>query len=142
MTRGSWKTIGAVVIAIDTNIIVRALTADDPEQAERVRTMLAREQVFVSTTVLLEAEWVLRKMYSLDARRIPDAIEAFTSLPQVHLEHPERVVLALERVRQGIDFADALHQAAAAEAGCDAFVTFDRALVKRGAALPAPARLI
>ena len=114
------------MIAIDTNIVIRALTDDDVAQTERVRALLAEEQLFVATTVLLETVWVLRSSYKVTGQRLADALEAFIALPQVHLERPERVRTALRQVRQGYDFADALHHASAADAGCDAFVTFDR----------------
>ncbi len=120
------------MIAIDTNVIVRGVTADDPEQTERVLALLqSGEDLFVATTVLLEAEWVLRKSYQLGARGAPEVIEAFVALPQVQLEHPKRVLAALRRAREGFDFADALHHAAAAEAGCESFATFDIALASR-----------
>lgn len=120
--------IGRPVIAIDTNIVVRALTADDAAQTERVRALLEQEQVFVSTTVLLETDWVLRRIYRVDPREVPKALEAFIALPQVRLEHPERAMHALRLVRQGFDFADAMHHAAALDAGCETFVTFDQKL--------------
>ena len=122
------------MIAIDTNVIVRGLIADDRQQTERVLALLQTgEDLFVATTVLLESEWVLRKIDKLGARRAVEAIEAFVALPQVRLEHPERVILALRRAREGFDFADALHHAAASEAGCDSFATFDIAFANRPA---------
>lgn len=128
--RGSCETIERILIAIDTNIVIRALTNDDPRQAERVRALFDREQLFVSTTVLLEVSWVLRSSYSYAASRASDALEAFIALPQVHLEHPDRARHALRLARQGYDFADALHHAGAADAGCEGFATFDRDLAR------------
>ena len=128
------------MIAIDTNVLVRILTDDDPVQAARARALLDHEQLFVSTTILLEVAWVLRSSYRYVAGRIPEAIEAFIALPQVHLEHPARASHALKLARQGYDFADALHHAGAAEAGCKAFVTFDRDLSKLSE--PPPVRLL
>ena len=130
------------MIAIDTNIVVRALTADDAAQTERVRALLEREQLFVSTTVLLETDWVLRRVYKLDAREVPEALEAFIALPQVRLEHPERARHALRLARQGFDFADAMHHAAASDAGCDSLVTFDQKLARLPAVERPPVRLL
>ena len=106
------------VIAIDTNIIVRIVTDDDPRQTIRARRLLGEAQVFVATTVLLEAEWVLRKMYGVPPSDVPDVLEAFIALPGVHLEHPGRVVRALQAARAGQDLADAFHHAAAADHQC------------------------
>ena len=46
--------------AIDTNIVVRLLTADDAEQAKAARGLVEAGDIFLGVTVLLEAEWVLR----------------------------------------------------------------------------------
>jgi predicted nucleic-acid-binding protein len=51
------------VIAFDTNLLVRALVADHPEQVAVARQLIARDTVFLSRTVLLETEWVLRSRY-------------------------------------------------------------------------------
>jgi len=42
------------MLAVDTNLIVRYLTRDDPEQAARARALINDLDVFVCTTVLLE----------------------------------------------------------------------------------------
>ena len=39
--------------AIDTNVVVRYLTDDEPEQAARAKAAVDAGNVFVSTTVLL-----------------------------------------------------------------------------------------
>ena len=51
------------MLAIDTNIIVRLLTNDDPDQAAKAKSLIEGAEVFVATTVLLETEWVLRGAY-------------------------------------------------------------------------------
>ena len=58
------------MIAIDTNVIVRYLVADQPEQFRRATALIEAEQVFVPTTVALEAEWVLRAIYRLNRAAI------------------------------------------------------------------------
>ena len=47
------------MIALDTNMLVRALVADHPDQVAVVRELIAGDTVFVPRTVLLETEWVL-----------------------------------------------------------------------------------
>lgn len=117
--------------AIDTNILVRFLADDDAIQAEKTRKLLAEYEVFVATTVLLETEWVLRGAYGLAKGDVLAALRAFAGLPSVSLEDPLRVEKALTWAAGGMDFADALHLAAAE--GCEAFVTFDRRLAKAAA---------
>lgn len=48
------------MIAIDTNVVVRYLVADDTEQFERAAALIEGRPVFVCTTVILKVEWVLR----------------------------------------------------------------------------------
>ena len=119
------------MLAIDTNIIVRLLTNDERDQSERARTVIAEHDVYVATTILLETEWVLRGAYGLTKTDVIAALRAFAGLPRVTLENPVRVEAALTSAAAGMDFADALHLAAAE--GCEAFITFDRRLVKAGA---------
>ena len=103
------------MLAIDTNIIVRLLTGDDPEQAAKARGIIAENDVFVATTVLLETEWVLRGAYGLEKSDIVAALRAFAGLAAVRLEDPARAEAALTLTAGGLDFADALHLAGAVE---------------------------
>jgi len=113
--------------AIDTNIVVRALTGDDEEQSPRARELIRDEQVFVSVTVLLETEWVLRSLYRFRRPVLHEVLQAFLALPNVTAEDSTRVAQALDWMEQGMDFADALHLARCS--GCTDFVTFDQALL-------------
>ena len=112
------------MLAVDTNIIVRYLTADHPEQFVKADALIRGEDVYVCTTVVLETEWVLRRGYRFSRDQIVAALTAFAGLPRVALEDPALTAKALEWMRSGLDFADALHLAKAA--GCKAFVSFDR----------------
>ena len=120
------------MLAIDTNLFVRYLTGDHPEQAAKAKDLIDGEDVFVGTTVLLETEWVLRSVYRHEPMQLAQALTAFAGLPRVTLENPILAAKALDWMRSGMDFADALHLAAAV--GCEAFITFDRrfAAVGRG----------
>ena len=116
------------MLAIDTNVVVRYLTGDDPDQSVRARRIVDGEAVFVTTTVLLETEWVLRGAYGYRGVRLAGALTAFAGLPTVTLEAPIVAAAALGALAQGVDFADALHLAGARD--CAAFVTFDKAFAK------------
>jgi predicted nucleic acid-binding protein len=104
------------------------LTRDDPGQSAKARAVIDGEDVFVSTTVLLETEWVLRSVYSFDSARVCAALRGFAGLPRVTLEDAALVATALDRTSLGLDFADALHLGRAEDRGD--FVTFDRHLIK------------
>ncbi len=112
------------MLALDTNIIVRYLTADDPEQFAKARALIDGEDVYVCTTVLLETEWVLRRGYRFGRDQIIAALTAFAGLPRITLEDPALAGKALEWTRSGLDFAEALHLVKAG--GCEAFVSFDQ----------------
>jgi predicted nucleic-acid-binding protein len=116
------------MLAIDTNLVVRYLTGDDRDQSAKARSLIENEKVFVCTTVLLEAEWVLRSVYGFDAGQVAGALRGFAGLEQVAIEDEALAAQALDWMQAGMDFADALHLSKAA--GCDAFVTFDRPLAR------------
>ena len=117
--------------AIDTNVLVRYLTGDEPEQAARARSAVEAGEVFVSTTVLLESEWVLRSVYGFTGGEVAAALRAFSGLPGISVENPILISEALDLAEMGMDFADALHLGTAA--GCEALLTFDRQFIESAA---------
>ena len=112
------------MLAVDTNIIVRYLTADHPEQLAKASALIRSEDVYVCTTVLLETEWVLRRGYRFSRDQIIAGLTAFAGLPRVTLEDSALIAKALAWMRAGLDFVDALHLAKAG--GGEAFVSFDQ----------------
>ena len=119
------------MIAVDTNILVRYLTNDDPEQAKLAIDILkSPEQIWLPKTVLLETEWVLRAVYELKQGIILKGLLQILGLPNVIPERAEEIASALKYYQQGMDFADALHLASSQVA--EKFVTFDRRFVKAG----------
>ncbi len=126
--------------AVDTNVVVRFLTGDDPRQAARARAIIGHEPVFIPRTVILETEWVLRAVYDLSPGRVIPALRALAGLPDIAVEDAPLVARALDWAETGLDFADALHLAAAAD--CATFLTFDRRLARSappgGPSLTAP----
>ena len=120
--------ISEAVVAIDTNIIVRLLTADDEAQTARALAVLESGSVWVSLTVLLEASWVLRSSYGLTRDVIVNRLRAFSELPMVALQDAQAARQAMDWTLSGMDLADALHLAQAKS--CETFVTFDKVLVR------------
>ena len=115
--------------ALDTNVLVRALVQDDAEQGQRAQAFLGAQPVYVPVTVVLELEWVLRSRYGYAPKAIAGAIEKLAILENAVVGEQAAVVSAAAKMRQGWDFADALHHALAA--GCDGFATFDVTLARR-----------
>jgi predicted nucleic-acid-binding protein len=117
------------VIAVDTNVVVRLLTGDDPDQAARAKALFAAETIWLPKTVMLESEWVLRRLYGLSRAQVAEALTVLAALPNVRCEDEAAIVDGLRWAMAGLDFADALHLASARSA--QAFTTFDTALVRR-----------
>ena len=97
------------MLAIDTNAVVRYLVDDDHAQYVRAERLVENAPVFVSNTVLLECEWVLRSAYGVEPRDFIEAVRDFAGLPNVTFEDPELAATALDWHEKGMDFADALH---------------------------------
>lgn len=111
--------------SIDTNILVRYYTKDEPKQwPTAYRIILNEKALFVPRTVLLELEWVLSFSYELKRDTIVQVFEHLLGLANVMVEDEALLEAALNLYRQGFDFADALHWAASSD--CTALLTFDR----------------
>jgi predicted nucleic-acid-binding protein len=120
------------VIAIDTNVLVRLVANDDPVQSPRAAALLASSDVFVSKTVILETEWVLRHAYELDVATIASVFTRLVGTASISVEDAPGVRRALEWFKAGMDFADALHLASSADQ-VEHFATFDKKLAARAA---------
>src|SRR3990167_7530936 len=109
------------VIAIDTNVLVRLLVADNPAQAKASQKLFASEDIFIPDTVLLETEWVLRAAFELSPTDVCTAFRRVCGLQNVTLNDGQRVAQAIDWHEAGFDFVDAFHLALSS--GQDAFKT-------------------
>ena len=123
------------MIGLDTNVLVRYVTADDPDQAEEVRAKIERaeergERLFVSGIVLCELVWVLRgRSYGYDKSEISRALEGFLDTHVFEIQDRDLVRKALSRYRDGrADFSDYLLDLIHQDAGCSQTWTFDARL--------------
>ena len=119
--------------AVDTNVLARFFI-DDPEDSEAALQKPAAieamsQAVFVSSSVVLEFEWVMRGFYALPRADITRIFKALCGLQHVIIEDRAIVQSVIEAYTHGLDFADALHLARAQH--CKAFVSFDKRLQKR-----------
>ncbi len=120
------------MIGIDTNILVRYLTQDDPEQFQQAVTVLEQQCTvevpgYISTIVLCELMWVLQRAYNIPRMQQADVINRLLHVPTLKVAQATVVRHALDDFQQhSADFADCLigrlHQAA----GCTTTVTLDR----------------
>ena len=109
--------------AVDTNVLVRLLIGDDVAQAKRAAALFKKESIFIPKTVLLETEWVLRRLYRLARATVVSSLRKLGGLGNVEFEQPLVVAQALQWCEDGLDFADALHLASSHSAS--KFATFD-----------------
>lgn len=114
--------------AIDTNILVRFLTDDEPEQAARARRLFETEAIYLPLTVLLETFWVLRNGKRLPSALVLSKLLAITRMPQVMVEDAPRFDRAVALTEAGMGFADALHLSAVDPDM--RFATFDRGMFR------------
>ncbi len=121
------------MIGLDSNVVVRYLTQDDPKQsavATRLfeRTLSAEDPGFISTIVLCEIAWVLADCYGTDRKGIKAALEGLLASKQIQVEEVELTWKAL-RAWDGThsDFSDALIAQVALARGASKTVTFDKA---------------
>lgn len=119
--------------AVDTNIIVRFLTADDADQSPRARAAIAAGDILVPVTVVQEAAWVLTLVYRHPRAAVVAGLKQLLGLPGVTVEDAPAVARALDWTAQGLDIADALHLARSRD--CATLLTFDARFVARAAGL-------
>ena len=115
------------MIAFDTNLLIRVAVADDTEQVAVARRLIAQNTIFISRTVLLESEWVLRSVYKKTPTDIHRSFQALLGLDNTELENAEAISHALDWYAHGADFADALHLAVCGDATLH---TFDKNFCK------------
>ncbi len=134
---------------VDTNLLVRYLTLDEPAQAEVVIGLFERaeeggETLFIAAPVLCELVWVLRSPPHRAAReRIAEALRELLASAIFDFEHRDLVQRAVADYQQGPgDFADYLIGWLSRQAGCDKTLTFDQKLAdcERFEALEVPSR--
>jgi predicted nucleic-acid-binding protein len=122
--------------AVDTNVLARFFINDeDDREADKQRPAAIAamsDAVFVSQTVILEFEWVMRGFYELSRKDVQRILESLCGLENVQIEDRSLVLKAINDYQLGLDFADALHLARADF--CSAFLSFDQRLKKRAAA--------
>ena len=127
--------------ALDTNVLVRFLVRDNPEQAEEARALLegltTDNPGFICREVMLEVVWVLERSYRFSREHIADIVIELIDTDTLVIEDDNDVAQCAIAYRQGgADFSDLLILAAANRVGAQPLHTFDRRLSRlRGTAL-------
>jgi predicted nucleic-acid-binding protein len=116
-------------ITADTNILVRAVVADDKKQARAAARMLKQaELIAVTLPCLCEFVWVLHRVYQFGQESISAALEVLLSADNVVVNRPA-VDAGLSMLKAGGDFADGLIAYEGNWLGGDTFVSFDKQAV-------------
>jgi predicted nucleic-acid-binding protein len=120
------------MIGLDTNVLVRYLTQDDPLQSRKATDLIERRLTeedpgFVSVVAMAEIVWVLERAYGLADADIAAAIERMLQTDVLVVECEQEIFTAMTALkeRRGT-FAGALIGALADKAGCSSILTFDR----------------
>lgn len=129
-------------LAVDTNVLVRALVQDDPVQARIAAKILTdAELIAVALPCLCELVWVLRKVYGYSSADVAAAIRALFAAGNVVMNRPA-VEAGLTVLDAGGDFADGAIAYEANWLGGEIFVSFDREAVALLAAQGKTVRLL
>ena len=117
--------------AVDTNVLVRLLTQDDPGQAAAAEVFIAGG-AWVSHVVLVETIWVLDSVYGVKPENIAGALDMLLDHQALIVQDAHIVTAAVAAYRRhpSVGFSDCLILEAARKAGCLPLGTFDRELAK------------
>jgi predicted nucleic-acid-binding protein len=120
------------MIGLDTNILIRYLTQDDPVQSPKATEVIERRLSlanpgFVSVVTMAEIVWALDRAYGLTTQEIATAIERMLQVEVLLVENEREVFAAMVALKQGRGaFADALIAELGTRSGCTHTLTFDK----------------
>lgn len=117
--------------ALDTNVLVRYLVADDKKQFEIAKKYIedasTHEALFIPVSVSVELEWVLRSLYELNKAMIIDTFNRLLEVREIEFQDESAIEVTLSLYTDNnADFADCLHIASAQTKNRIPLVTFDR----------------
>ncbi|HZE53544.1 MAG TPA: type II toxin-antitoxin system VapC family toxin [Bradyrhizobium sp.] len=129
-------------ITADTNVLVRAITGDNPQQSKVAQTELKKaDLVALALPALCELVWVLSQGYKIPSHDIAEAIRRLINSANVVVNRPAAEA-GLALLDAGGDFADGVIAYEGSWLGADALVSFDKKAVKRMKAQGGSARLL
>jgi predicted nucleic-acid-binding protein len=118
---------------LDTNILLRHITADDARLSPKATAFLRNaeasgQRLRVPNTVVLETVWALEKLYKHSREAIRGGVMTIVSMPNIALPERARVRAAFDLyVRfNSLSFADCYHAQTALDESSGEIVTFDR----------------
>lgn len=119
-----------MTVLIDTNVLVRHLTGDPPDQGHRATAFLeSRHDLWLADLVVAELVYVLRSFYGLSRDHAASLVRAVLEVPSVSVSNASVLYRSVQLFEaEGLDFAEAYLVALAESASIDVIVSFDRSL--------------
>ena len=120
------------MIGLDTNVLVRYLTQDDPRQSTRAAQLIEQrlneaDPGFISVVAIVETVWVLERAYGYSGMEIAQVVERLLQANEFVVDLETEVFTATQALKEGSgSFSDALIRALDQRAGCPITVTFDQ----------------
>ncbi len=118
------------MIGLDTNVVVRYLVQDEPDQSATasmvIDALTEKDPGFLSLVTVVELYWVLRRAYKLSTARCAELVEGLLDARELRVGQDSIVRAALTASRGGLDFPDAVIAELGRVAGCEHTVTFDQ----------------
>ncbi len=125
------------MIGIDTNVLVRYLAQDDPDQTLIATKLIENKSsdnnpAFINHIVLCETMWVLERLYNVKKPLMTEILEKILNTEQFEIYKIDIVWRAFQKFRQKskVDFADCLLSQINLDNSCAETVTFDKAAAK------------
>ena len=125
----------AEMIGVDTNVLLRFLVEDEPDQNRQAKDFLSactqEVPAYVSAVTLAETVWILNRRLKFLMRGIAEMVRALLEADEIVLEHAEELGLLLhQQPVPSADFADYLIAWSNGRAGCSRTMTFDKRAAK------------
>lgn len=118
------------MIGLDTNVVVRYLVQDEPDQSATASTVIdaltEKGPGFLSLVTVVELHWVLRRAYKISTARCAELVEGLLDARELRVDQDSIVRAALTASSGGLDFAGAVIAELGRVAGCEHTVTFDQ----------------
>ena len=119
------------MIALDTNVLVRALVGDDHDQSELavkfIDSLKSSEPGLICRETLVEFVWVLERTYGFERARISYVLNELIDSSEIVVEDVDRIKEVVDQYQTTVcDFADLMIRSAAIELGATQVVTFDK----------------
>jgi len=117
---------------LDTNVLVRYFTQDDPIQSRKANEIIERRLTpdqpgFVSLVTMVEIVWVLESVYEFTGQEIAAGVERLLQADTLAIQNEQEVFTAARALKSGRgEFADALICSLGTWAGCESTLTFDK----------------